>query len=116
MVGVMAELPTLACPKCRGALEYHATIELVNTPIGKIDTGYCHACARLFERVRETNKYYDSTAWPPLCRSCRQPVTFTSLWADADQHEQLLYECRDHPAEQWMLTRGNNWWKRISAQ
>src|SRR5262245_28812144 len=110
----MAELPTLFCPRCRGALEYHATIEMLDPPIGKLDTGYCATCERLFERVRENNSYYDSTAWPPLCRVCRQPVVFMSLWAGEDQKELLLYECRDHPAEQWMMTRGNNSWTRMT--
>jgi len=68
----MAGTPVLKCPNCRGALEYHVTIEMLDPPIGKIDTGYCGPCGRLFECVRQTGTYYQSTAWPPLCRECRQ--------------------------------------------
>jgi hypothetical protein len=110
----MPELPSMVCPKCRGALEYHATIEMLNPPIGKIDTGYCAACARLFERVRETNTFYDSTLWPPLCRVCRQPVAFVGLWAGEDQNELLRYECREHSTDGWILTRGTDHWSRAS--
>lgn len=109
----MPELPQIVCPKCRGALEYHATIEMIDPPIGKIDTGYCPACARMFERIRETNTFYDSTLWPPLCRQCRQPVVFASLWSDEDQKEVLRYECREHPAERWALSRGTDHWSRM---
>jgi hypothetical protein len=108
----MLDLPSLACPKCRTALEYHATIEMLKPPVGKIDTGYCVACRRMFERIRETDTYYDSTLWPPLCRQCRQPVAFASLWSNEEQVELLRYECRDHPAEQWTLTRGTDHWSR----
>ena len=75
----MAGTPALKCPHCRGVLEYQVTIEMLDPPIGKIDTGYCAACARLFECVRQTNTYYESTAWPPLCRECRQPVAFAGV-------------------------------------
>jgi len=109
----MLELPSMLCPKCRGALEYHATIEMLNPPVGKIDTGYCPACAWLFERIRETNTFYDSTRWPPLCRDCRQPVAFTSFWIGDDQNELLRYECREHPSEAWILTRGTDHWTRV---
>ena len=112
----MPELPSLICPKCRGALEYHVTIDMVDPPIGKVDTGYCPACRRLFERVRESNTFYDSTLWPPLCRKCRQPVAFVSLWLGEDQKELLMYECREHPTEQWMLARGTDHWQRTESR
>src|SRR5438067_1764675 len=92
--------PTLKCPHCGLALEYHVTIELLNPWVGKIDTGYCNNCQRLFERIRETNTFYETTQWPPLCRACRQPVTFEGLSADPD--EEVLYHCRTHPSEQWL--------------
>jgi hypothetical protein len=111
----MPERPSLACPRCRGPLEYHATIEMIDPPIGRIDTGYCAACRTLFECVRQTNTFYDSTLWPPLCRVCRQPVAFTSLWSGEDGKESLRYECRDHPSEQWVLTRGTDHWSRVDS-
>ena len=109
----MPEIPSLVCPKCRRSLEYHATIEMIAPPVGKIDTGYCPACRRLFECIRNTNMFYDSTLWPPLCRICRQPVAFGSLWSGEDHQEVLRYGCRDHPAEQWTLTRGTDHWSRL---
>jgi hypothetical protein len=87
---------------------------MLEPPIGKIDTGYCPACKLLFERVRQANAFYDTTRWPPLCRTCRQPVAFTSLWLGEDQQELLLYTCRDHGSEQWMLTRATDRWTRLS--
>ena len=73
--------PVLACtcPNCRLRLEYHATIEMIDPPVGRVDTGYCTHCRRLFECIRETGTYYDSTLWPPVCQSCRQPVSFSSM-------------------------------------
>jgi hypothetical protein len=110
----VSEVPALACPKCRGPLEYQVTIEMLGTGVGKIDTGYCPGCSRLFEYVRETRTYYDNTQWPPLCRACRQPVTYASLWLDHEQNEHLVYECREHRAEQWTLTRTSQHWSRNS--
>src|SRR5205085_4489088 len=98
----MPGTPALKCPNCGGALEYHVTIEMLDPPIGKIDTGYCLPCARLFERVRETQTFYQSTLWPPLCRMCRQPVAFAGL--AQDEPDAVRYECREHPGEQWMWT------------
>jgi hypothetical protein len=111
----MPEVPSLTCPRCRGALEYQVTVEMLDTPVGKIDTGYCASCSRLFEYVRETRTYYDTTQWPPVCRQCRQPVAYTSLWLDEEQKEHLVYECREHPREQWTLIRGNDHWSRRST-
>ena len=111
----MPELPSMSCPRCRSALEYHLTIELLNPPAGKVDTGYCGSCARLFERVRETNTFYESTLWPPLCRVCRQPVAFASLWSGDDQKDLLKYACRDHPDERWTLTIGTDHWSRAAS-
>lgn len=105
--------PTLTCPHCRKPLEYHVTIEMLNPPIGKIDTGYCERCERLFERIRETDTFYDSTLWPPLCRSCRQPVTFASL-ASGPEEGSVVFQCRAHAAEQWLWAPGTERWKRRS--
>jgi hypothetical protein len=108
----MAGTPVLKCPNCRGALEYHVTIEMLDPPIGKIDTGYCGPCGRLFECVRQTDTYYQSTAWPPLCRECRQPVAFAGVAGNSDV---ARYECREHAREQWTWTRGDDRWTRIDA-
>jgi hypothetical protein len=85
---------------------------MLDPPIGKIDTGYCGPCGRLFECVRQTDTYYQSTAWPPLCRECRQPVTFAGVAGNSDV---ARYECREHAREQWTWTRGDDRWTRIDA-
>jgi hypothetical protein len=108
----MAGTPELKCPNCHGALEYQVTIEMLDPPIGKIDTGYCGPCARLFECVRQTGTYYQSTAWPPLCRDCRQPVTFAGV---AGTEDGARYECRDHAREQWTWTRSSDRWTRVDS-
>jgi hypothetical protein len=108
----MSEVPALICPRCRGALEYQVTVEMLKPAIGKIDTGYCRACRRLFECVRQTNTFYDSTLWPPLCRVCRQPVAFASVSTDDAGRETLRYVCRDHPGEQWTLVCSDDHWFR----
>jgi hypothetical protein len=106
-------LPTLSCPQCGADLEYQVTIEMLAPPVGKIDTGYCAACARLFERIRETGTFYDSTLWPPLCRVCRQPVAFARV--GAGEEEGVVYECREHPREQWAWIPTADRWIRSSA-
>jgi hypothetical protein len=108
----MSQVPALMCPRCQGALEYQVTIEMLRPAIGKIDTGYCPACRCLFECVRQTSTFYDSTLWPPLCRVCRQPVAFAGVAADAGEHETLRYVCRDHPGEEWTLVSGADRWSR----
>lgn len=108
----MAGTPVLKCPHCRGALEYQVTIEMLEPPIGKIDTGYCGACAQLFECVRQTNTYYQSTAWPPLCRECRQPVAFAGV---AGNDDVARYQCREHSGEQWTWTRSTDRWTRVDS-
>ena len=113
----MAGTPALKCPDCRGALEYQVTIEMLDPPIGKIDTGYCAACARLFECVRQTNTYYPSTAWPPLCRECRQPVAFAGVAEGNPEGEHIArYQCREHPHEEWTCTQGTDHWTRVDAR
>lgn len=104
-------IPGLRCPSCSRDLEYHVTIEMINPPVGKIDTGYCSACARLFERVRDTGTYYESTAWPPLCRQCRQPVMFVGA---APDDATALYGCGAHPGEQWKWSRADERWSRVA--
>jgi len=108
----MSAAPVLACPNCGLKLEYHVTIEMVDPPIGKIDTGYCSACARLFERIRETATFYDSTLWPPLCRLCRQPVAFAAAAGSADQSN-AVFMCRHHPSERWTWTGASECWTRV---
>jgi hypothetical protein len=108
----MVGSPVLKCPNCRAALEYHVTIELLNPPIGKIDTGYCASCARMFECVRQTNTYYPSTAWPPLCRECRQPVTFAGAGGNDDI---ARYHCREHAGEQWVWVQSSDRWTRSDS-
>lgn len=108
----MPELPSLACPACGGPLEYQVTIEMLDPPVGKIDTGYCAPCARLFECVRQTGTFYDSTLWPPLCRVCRQPVAFVGLGEGSQDEQTVRYQCRDHPDERWAWSRRSDQWTR----
>ena len=105
----------LTCPQCRRALEYHVTIEMLDPPIGKIDTGYCVPCARLFERVRQTDTYYPSTSWPPLCRECRQPVSFAGTGVDPDGEDAARYHCREHQRERWTWSPSSDRWIRADA-
>lgn len=104
--------PNVRCPKCRTASEYHATIEMLDPPVGKIDIGYCADCGCLFEQVRETGTGYESTAWPPVCRKCRQPVSAVAITGGgADQV--VGYQCREHTDERWQWTRDGDRWRRI---
>jgi hypothetical protein len=105
-------IPPLTCPSCGHTLEHHATIEMQD--VGRLDTGYCVRCQRMFERIRETATFYDSSLWPPTCRSCRQPVIFGALLcADADE-ETVLYRCQGHASEQWVWSRATERWKRTA--
>src|SRR5262245_46218295 len=106
-------LPTVNCPRCRKKAEYQASIEMLDPPIGKIDIGHCAACACLFEQVRDTGTSYDSTAWPPVCRTCRQPVMFRELSADSDAPAR--FECRAPPADRWEWNRSTGDWKRLQV-
>ena len=108
----MPDLPSLTCPDCGRALEYHVTVEMLDPPIGRVDTGYCQRCARLVERVRQTGTFYQSTLWQPLCRMCRQPVTFAAVSGEADG-QVVEYRCRDHQDERWTWTRATDRWSRI---
>ncbi len=103
-------IPSLNCPQCGRQIEYHVTIEMLDPPIGKIDTGYCAVCSRLFERIRQTGTY-EPTLWAPLCRLCRQPVVFAGVHP-GDDGEVVQYECREHPQELWELTRATDRWTR----
>jgi hypothetical protein len=105
------DVPSLACPTCARKLEYQITIEMLEPPIGKIDTGYCGHCSRIFERVRQTGAY-EVTMWAPVCRVCRQPVAFAAV-DSARGGEGVRYQCRDHPSEAWTWTRGTDEWTRI---
>ena len=108
------DLPSLLCPKCRRPLEYQATIEMLNPPVGKIDTGYCTACGRLFERIRETDTFYETTLWPPLCRICRQPVTFGAVLAPEPEEERILFHCQVHSSERWVWDRPTERWTHLA--
>jgi hypothetical protein len=108
----MPAAPELTCPNCGRKLEYHATIEMTDPPIGKIDTAYCVLCARLFERIRETATFYDSTLWPPLCRVCRQPVVFASASGDPDE-AMAIFICHHHQTERWTWTGATERWTRV---
>jgi hypothetical protein len=110
----MAAVPVHACPRCARTLEYHVTIEMLNPPVGKLDTGYCPTCARMFECIRETGTFFESTLWPPLCRDCRQPVALVSMGTDGDAPGTALYQCRDHAREQWTWNRVDDRWSRIA--
>lgn len=104
--------PALLCPACSRPLEYHATVEMIDPPVGKLDTGYCAQCERLFERIRETATFYDTTLWPPLCRVCRQPVTYHSLGGASPGEEMVLFACQVHPTELWVWSRLTERWRR----
>jgi hypothetical protein len=108
------DTPKLTCPSCRRALEYHATVEMLSPPIGKLDTGYCAHCERLFEHIRETDTFYETTLWPPLCRTCRQPVTYAGLMSTEVEEETVLFACQVHGSEQWVWSRPTERWKRRS--
>ena len=106
MIGV----PPLVCPTCARALEYQITLEMLDPPIGPIDTGYCASCSRIFERIRQTGAY-EMTMWAPVCRVCRQPVVFEAV-DSANGQEIVRFQCRDHAGEQWAWTRGTDEWTR----
>lgn len=110
----MPSIPTVTCPRCRAAAEYHTTIEIVDPPVGKIDIGYCAACLCLFEFVRETSTAYESTAWLPVCRQCKQPVVVTSA-IDTGDDLVVRYQCRDHNGEAWESANRGERWKRLSG-
>ena len=110
----MTTLPSLVCPVCGSSLEYHITIEMLDPPIGKIDTGYCRTCAILLERIRETDTYYDSTLWPPVCRVCRQPVALVGL--DAGDVNTAVYRCLEHSHEQWTWSVTAERWRRLDTE
>jgi hypothetical protein len=108
----MPTLPTVKCPRCRGTSEYQTTIEMLDPPVGKIDIGYCAACTCLFEHIRETGTAYESTAWLPVCRTCRQPVSFAAV-SGPESDQIVQYECRDHKAERWEWHRPTDRWTRV---
>lgn len=109
----MPATPTPVCPRCRKPAEYQATIEMIDPPVGKIDIGYCTLCACLFEQVRDTGTCYESTAWLPVCRTCRQPVVATSI-TGSDEDFVVGYQCRDHPTERWQSSRQGERWVRMA--
>jgi hypothetical protein len=86
---------------------------MVDPPVGKIDIGYCAACACLFEEVRETGTAYESTAWLPVCRTCRQPVVVTAI-SGSGADETVRYQCREHPTEGWECHRPADRWVRVT--
>ena len=104
-------LPEMTCVRCRGAAEYHTTVEVLQPPIGKIDVAYCAACACLFEVVRDTGTGYDSTTWLPICRTCKQPVAVTAVTGSGADF-QASYECREHATERWQYSRQGERWVR----
>ena len=109
----MAAMPTVKCPRCRAAAEYHATIEILDPPVGKIDIGYCTPCTCLFEHVRDTGTAYGSTSWPPVCRKCRQPVSVLSI-RGADDDQTVRLQCREHEEERWDWHRPSDRWTRVA--
>lgn len=109
----MPATPTPACPRCGKTAEYQATIEMIDPPVGKIDIGHCATCACLFEQVRDTGTRYESTAWLPVCRTCRQPVVATSI-TGSDEALAVGYQCRDHPTERWQSSRQGERWVRMA--
>jgi len=107
----MPSIPSLACPRCRATAEYQTTIEIIDPPVGKIDVGYCAECCCLFEFMRQNGTAYESTAWPPVCRACRQPVVVMAA-TEVDDDLVVRYQCRDHASEVWESSRRGERWKR----
>ena len=107
------DTPTISCPRCGRALEYQVTIEMLNPPVGKVDTAYCDGCRRLFERVRDTNTFYETSLWPPLCRTCRQPVTVAGVASMDPDEETVFFHCQVHASERWVWNRPTERWTRI---
>src|SRR5262245_28698618 len=110
----MPTLPTLTCPRCRRTADYQITVEMFDPPVGKIDIGYCPACTRLFEHIRTTATTYESTSWPPVCRTCRQPVSFVSA-RGPESAQTVRFACRDHRDEIWEWDAAADTWRRSSA-
>lgn len=111
----MATLPALPCPRCAGASEYQTTIEVLDPPLGKIDVAFCADCCCLFEWLRESGTAYESTAWPPVCRICRQAVSVVGAVNTGDDLV-VDYQCRDHGQEAWQSSRrGERWIRRSGA-
>jgi hypothetical protein len=109
-VAQLTRMPELTCPRCKRALEYHVTIEMLDPPVGKIDTAYCPACVLMFEHVQQTGTFYDSTAWPPVCRRCRQPVSLGGM-VEGESGD-AVYACREHADERWVWQRATGRWTR----
>ena len=110
----MPTLPTVKCPRCRATAEYQITIEMLDPPVGKIDIGYCIACTCLFEHIRETGTDYESTSWPPVCRTCRQPVSFVDV-SGPESDQVARFQCRDHAQERWDWHRPTGSWTRLAT-
>jgi hypothetical protein len=107
----MPAIPTVTCPRCGGAGEYQCTIEMVDPPVGKMDIGYCAACARLFEYIRTPATTYDSTSWPPVCRTCRQAVSFVEA-RGPESARIAIFRCREHGDERWEWDQASDTWRR----
>lgn len=90
-------VPPLACPFCKGVLEYEASLSWIAPDTYTVDTGYCPTCSRRFFRTRETG-HYDALSWPPLCRVCREPIGYV---AGTGKVESVTYRCSSHAAEEW---------------
>jgi hypothetical protein len=86
---------------------------MLDPPVGKIDIGYCPACACLFEQVRNTGTAYESTSWPPACRQCHQPVSATEMIGTGEGHV-FRYQCREHADERWEWQRALDRWTRLT--
>jgi uncharacterized protein YbaR (Trm112 family) len=108
----LTRLPTLVCPRCKGALDYQVTIDMLDPPVGKVDTVYCSTCVLMFEHVQQTGTFYESTLWPPVCRLCRQPVSFEGVVEG--RAGEARFQCRDHPGERWTWSRGEGRWARTA--
>jgi len=110
----MPTLPSVKCPRCRSAAEYQTTVEMLEPPVGKIDIGYCAGCTCLFEQVRQTGTAYESTSWPPVCRTCRQPVSFASV-SGSESDQVVRYQCREHQDDRWDWHRAADTWTRVTG-
>ena len=96
----------LVCPDCGSTLERDATLSWISPGTYSVDTGYCLACSRRFFRTRETG-HYDAYCWSPLCRVCREPVSYAP---DPTQTDFATYRCSIHPNEEWRYNPRTDQW------
>ena len=78
-----AHSPILKCPRCRAAAEYQSTIEMLDPPVGKMNRILRRMHLPLRAHPRDRLAAYESTSWPPVCRTCRAP--FAAVRPESDR-------------------------------